>query len=68
MPVMVWHYILLMLFGITSVRAEGWEDFANNFAADLVFAQFFLHIILLPFALTLGFPSRHPSSLSLASD
>ncbi|KAL5337300.1 hypothetical protein BJX70DRAFT_409320 [Aspergillus crustosus] len=33
---MLWHYLLfIVLFGVTSVRAEGWEDFADNFATDL---------------------------------
>ncbi|KAL4879592.1 hypothetical protein BJY04DRAFT_193206 [Aspergillus karnatakaensis] len=33
---MLWHYLLtIALLGVTSVRAEGWDDFADNFAADL---------------------------------
>ncbi|KAL4779383.1 hypothetical protein BJX76DRAFT_340953 [Aspergillus varians] len=33
---MLWHYfILLTLFGVPSVKAQDWGDFADNFATDL---------------------------------
>ncbi|KAL3482496.1 hypothetical protein BJX99DRAFT_3818 [Aspergillus californicus] len=32
---MFWHFIFIALFTIPGVSAEGWEDLANNFAADL---------------------------------
>ncbi|RDW86719.1 ankyrin repeat domain-containing protein [Aspergillus mulundensis] len=36
MPSMLWQYLLLTtLFWTASVRAQGWEDFADNFATDL---------------------------------
>ncbi|KAL4996392.1 hypothetical protein BDV10DRAFT_202423 [Aspergillus recurvatus] len=36
MPAMHWQYLLLItLFWTTSVGAESWEDFADNFATDL---------------------------------
>ncbi|KAL4740094.1 hypothetical protein BDV11DRAFT_186156 [Aspergillus similis] len=37
MPAMLWQYLLLTTLFWTSVRA-GWEDFADNFATDLVSA------------------------------
>ncbi|KAL4775199.1 hypothetical protein BDW60DRAFT_139089 [Aspergillus nidulans var. acristatus] len=34
-PAMLWQYLLLTTPFWTSVRAGGWEDFADNFATDL---------------------------------
>ncbi|KAL3430484.1 hypothetical protein BDV09DRAFT_178498 [Aspergillus tetrazonus] len=35
MPAIFWQYLLLTTLFWTSVRAGGWEDFADNFATDL---------------------------------
>ncbi|KAI9376296.1 hypothetical protein BJX61DRAFT_538994 [Aspergillus egyptiacus] len=31
----LWHLVLITLFTVPGVSAQGWEDFANNFATDL---------------------------------
>jgi hypothetical protein len=58
---MLWQYLLLTTLFWTSVEAGSWEDFADNFATDLVSALFNPDLSLLPSNLVLiWFPFQAP--------